>query len=139
MLQPCSTVRCRRRVLGRHGSSVVELAVCLPAIVVLVLGAIEACTAIFVKQSLHIAAYEAVRTAIDHRAFDAAAEEHAQRILDQRHVRGSEIELIPANVDNVERGDEITVRITAPIRENVMTHLGIFRGNLTAEATMVKE
>ena len=37
---------------------------CLPIIVLLVIGTIEACSMVFLKQSLAIAAYEGARTAI---------------------------------------------------------------------------
>ena len=42
----------------------VEFAVCLPMLMVLMLGSIEATSAIFLKQSLVAAAYEGVREAV---------------------------------------------------------------------------
>ena len=48
----------------RRGVAAVELAVCLPVIILLVFGAIEASSFIFLKQSLNVAAYEGIRESI---------------------------------------------------------------------------
>ncbi|MEM9660354.1 MAG: TadE/TadG family type IV pilus assembly protein, partial [Planctomycetota bacterium] len=50
-MTPCKFRRCERRST-RCGLAVTELAVCLPVVVLLVLAMIEACTMIFLKQSL---------------------------------------------------------------------------------------
>ncbi len=122
-----------------RGSAIVELAVCLPAIVVLVLGSIETCTMIFVKQSLHVAAYEAIRRAIEPGAVPEDVLDHAHEILTQRHIKGADVEFEPANFDNVQRGQDIAVRIAVPIAQNSIINFGIARSDLQAEATMVKE
>ena len=48
----------------RRGVAAVEFAVCLPVIILLVFGAIEASSFIFLKQSLNVAAYEGIRESI---------------------------------------------------------------------------
>ena len=57
----------RRRWKGgsgkRAGIAVVEFAVCLPILVLVVFGSIEACNAIYLKQAATASAYEAVRVA----------------------------------------------------------------------------
>jgi hypothetical protein len=134
---PAKAKRVRRN--AKRGSAVVELAVCMPTIVLLVLGAIEASTAIFVKQSLHVTAYEALRLATKPNVTNDAIVDHAAAFLEQRHVSNAVVEFIPADVEDVPRGEDITVRISAPVKSNSLTRLGIFQGDLTAEATMVKE
>ena len=42
----------------RRGAAVAELALCLPLILVLVLGSIEACNLLFLRQALVAAAYD---------------------------------------------------------------------------------
>ena len=42
---------------GRRGVAAAELAVCLPIVVLMVIATIEACSALFLKQSLTVAAY----------------------------------------------------------------------------------
>lgn len=123
----------------RRGAAVVELAVCLPAIVLLILGSIEACTMVFVKQSLHIAAYEGVRRAIRYDASEPAVLQRCQQILDERNIHNATIEITPSSLDGVGRGNDIAVRITAPAHDNTIMRLRFFGGQLEAQATMVKE
>ena len=55
----------RRSVRRRQrGMAAVEFAVCLPVLVLLVFGAIEASSFIFLKQALTVAAYEGVRETV---------------------------------------------------------------------------
>ncbi len=48
----------KTRKRQRSGSVVVEVAVCLPLIVLLVFASVEACTMIYLKQSLTVSACE---------------------------------------------------------------------------------
>ena len=129
----------KRRVRDRSGIAIIELAVCLPAIVLLVLGSIEACTMVFVKQSLHISAYEGVRSAIksDGNAADAVA--RANRILDERGVKNASVEVTPRVPESADLGTAVTVRITAPAADNSVLRLKFFSGDLESEVTMSKE
>ena len=54
----------RSRSESHRGTALAEIAVCLPIIVLLAFASIEACTMIYLKQSLTIAAYEGGRTAV---------------------------------------------------------------------------
>ena len=119
--------------------AVVELAVCLPAIVLLVVGSIEACSMVFVKQGLHIAAYEGIRRGILYDGTEDLVKSRCQQILNERRIKGATIELTPAQPETVAQGNEITVRITVPVVENSLMRLRFFDGQLEAEATMVKE
>ena len=53
-----SSKQCKRHRRTRRAVAAVEFAVCLPVIIMLVFGAIEASSFIFLKQSLNVAAYE---------------------------------------------------------------------------------
>lgn len=134
--RPKRRARVRR---SRSALAVVELAVCLPAIVLMVLGSIEACSMIFVKQSLHIAAYEGIRRAVRYDATEQIVLDRCQQILDERGVENATIELTPNTPDTVERGNELTLRISAPVLDNSLLRLRFFEGQLEAQATMVKE
>ena len=46
---------------GRFGTAAMETAVSLPLLVILVFGAIEMANAVFLKQSMNLAAYEAAK------------------------------------------------------------------------------
>ncbi len=132
-------MKLRRRQRDRSAVAIVELAVCLPAIVLLVLGSIEACTMVFVKQSLHISAYEGVRTAIQSDATNNDVTDRANEILDERGVTSGTVKLTPRRIQGLDPGTPVTVRISAPTLENTVMRLRFFSGDLESEVTMAKE
>ncbi len=88
-------IRSRRDTPRRHnprkrrGAAVLEFAVCLPLLMLLIIGAIEATHALFLKQALSAAAYEGMRTAIEPRSKQSEAQALADNILRSRLVRGA--------------------------------------------------
>jgi len=123
-----------------RGVAVAEFAVCLPVILLLVLGMIECCTMIFLQQSLTVASYEGVRTALEERAVATDVLRTGQQILAQRRVQGGTIVVSPANIPRVPTGQFITVTVTAPADRNSVIPGSFFRGQiLSASATMMKE
>lgn len=102
----------------RRAAAVVEFAVCLPLLMLIVLGAIEATHAMFLKQALSAAAYEGMRVAIEPRSTQAEAIEQANNILRSRLVNGSRLVFNPANIDLVERGQKVSLEVSAPISAN---------------------
>lgn len=124
----------------RSGVAAVELAVCLPILLLLFVGMIEACTMIFLKQSLSIAAYEGMHTALQAEKTAADVEAACDAILTQRRVTGSSVVCDPGNFENLTPGTFFTVRVSAPTTGNSLLPLHFF-GNvdLTAEVTMLKE
>ena len=129
----------RQRPATRKGSATIEFAVCLPVIVVLVLGAIECASMIFVKQSLNVVAYEGVRTAIRPTSQNQDVTDRCDQVITERKLKAASFSLSPTNVADVERGQPVTVRATASTDANSVMNLKFFSGDLTAEATMVKE
>ena len=129
-----------QRPSKRRGVAAVEFAVCLPVIVLLVFGSIEASSFIYLKQSLATAAYEGVREAIREEANNASATAMAQNILDSRNVRDSQIQFPNGDVSAADRGDEIVMEVSAPTSSNSPL-LGRFLNNrvLTSRVVMVKE
>lgn len=123
----------------RRGAAVAELAICIPAILLLVLGALECCSMIFLRQSLHIAAYEGIRVAIRNDTDTSNVVSRSQRILNERSVNGSNITTTPTDTQFVARGNPISVQVTAPCEGNNTLPLQFFSGQLSATATMIKE
>lgn len=124
----------------RHGVAATEFAVCLPIIVLLVLAMIESCTMIFLKQSLSIAAYEGVRTALTENAQAADVHQSCQQILSDRRVQSAVVTITPSNFDSLPVGTYIEVSVTAPADDNSVIPGNFFRGRtLTGQATMMKE
>lgn len=133
-----------KRVLSRRleskGSVVVELAFCLPLVVVLILGSVEACSMIFLKQSLTIASYEGGRKALEPGATTAEVESAINQILTDRRIVNSTIRITPSNLSAVLSGDPIEVEVTATAAGNGVVPLRFYSGrSLTGATTMLKE
>ena len=118
----------------------VEMAVCMPMLVILVFGSIEASSFIFLKQSLSVAAYEATREAARDGATSASAIAQAENILNARNVQGASVAIVVDEVLNIPRGEEVIVEVSAPTEQNSPL-LGRFLTNrtLTSRVVMLKE
>lgn len=127
----------RRR---RKGAAAVELAVCLPAIMLLTLGAIEATSMTFLRQALVQSAYEAVKESVRRGGSQAEGLSIARQVLASRSVTGATISFSPSNVSGASRGAPIQVNVSAPGDANTILPFGPFAGKtVRVEATMVKE
>lgn len=94
---------------------------------------------IYLRQSLHIAAYEAIRIAVNDDGTGAEAESRARQIISERDIEDAVITLIPATPEFEARGTPITVRVTAPGQTNSVMSLRFFTGDISASALMIKE
>lgn len=134
---PRNQIQCGAK---RRGVAAAELAVCLPVIVLIVLSTIEACTMVFLKQTLSIAAYEGARVALAQNGTPASARQAAERVLTERRVKGGSVSVTPANFTALEPGQYFTVTATAPASGNSVIPIRFYRGrNLSGSATMMKE
>lgn len=125
---------------GRRGVAATELAVCLPVVVLIVIATIESCSALFLKQSLTVAAYEGVRAAIDKGATTASVQAACNQILSDRRIQGSKVILTPATISSLKPGDFIDVTVSAPCKSNSPVPTTFFRGKtLSAKASMMIE
>jgi Flp pilus assembly protein TadG len=128
----------RRRT--SRGVAAAELAVCLPIVVLLVIATLEACSAVFLKQSLTVATYEGVRTAIVPGATASSVEAACNQVLKDRRVNGAKVKVTPSNIAALIPGDYVDVTITAPCASNSVVPLNFYRGrNLKATASMMIE
>jgi Flp pilus assembly protein TadG len=111
----------RQKRIGRsdrRGVAVVELAVCLPVLLILVVGAIEGSNFIFLKQAVTVAAYESAQVVTRANGKKATAEQRADQILAARSIDQSSMVFTPSNPEAVARGEKITVTVTAPVAAN---------------------
>ncbi len=123
-----------------RGVAATELAVCLPVIVLLVLATIEACSALFLKQSLTVAAYEGVRAAISAGATTTEVQAACNQILTDRKIKGATITITPSNISALNPGEFIDVTVSAPCSSNSLVPATFYRGKtLTAKASMMME
>jgi hypothetical protein len=102
----------------RKAAAILELAVCLPVIVTIVLGTIESANSIFLKQSLTIAAYESARVATAPGGTYKGAQRRATEIMNARGLRTFQFRITPRAVDRVSSGVELRVTITTRANAN---------------------
>ena len=132
---------CRpRRSKKSRGVAATELAVCLPVVVLIVIATIEACSALFLKQSLTVAAYEGARTALAERQVAGSVDKACGQVLADRNVRGGTVSISPTNISALQPGDYIDVTVSAPCDSNTLVPTTFYRGRtLSATASMMVE
>ncbi|QDT04537.1 TadE-like protein [Rubripirellula lacrimiformis] len=115
------TSRRRRKqasFVGRSAVAVVELAVCLPLLVMITLATIEACAMIYTQQALHTTAFEGCRVGIVPGAEVENVNFQCQSLLEDHGVEGFTISMDPADPEDLSEGDWFTVTINAPFVDN---------------------
>ncbi len=128
------------RSVRRPGAAVIELAVCLPLIVVLVFGSLEGANMLFVRQAAVQAAYESVKVAAKSTGSQARAETIAEEVLSARRITKDALVFSPSNVDGLAAGTPITVTVRVPGDSRTLLGFGPFGGiMIEAQATMLKE
>jgi Flp pilus assembly protein TadG len=130
----------RGRSREKRGVAAAELAVCLPVVVLLVIATIEACSAIFLKQSLTVAAYEGVRTALEEGSTASAVQATCNQILSDRKVQEASVTLTPSDMSVLQPGEYIDVTVSAPCDTNSLVPTSFYRGRqMSATASMMIE
>jgi Flp pilus assembly protein TadG len=112
----------------RRGAATVELAICLPIIMLLVFGSIEAANAIHLKQTATIAAYEGAQAITSSGGTQADALLRANSILTQRNVSGGVVTISPTVTSATPKGTPITVTVTIPVDDNSLSMTSFFSG-----------
>ena len=126
--------------VSRSGAAMVEFALTLPLLLTIVLGTIETCSMLHLKQTLHIAAYEAARVALVPKTTAAQVSYAAQAILTDRKVQGSSIAISPSSFSTAPISSYITVTVTAPSNSNFGVPLLFFKDKtITGTCSMMKE
>jgi len=125
---------------ARRGAAAVELAICLPLLVLLIMASIEACTMIFLDHGLTITSYEGARVAINYDGTNAQVLARCDQIISQRSIKDVSVSTNPTDVSNVPRGAPIDVTVSAPCEPNMIVPPWFFGGRtITVTTTMVKE
>ncbi len=130
----------RKRKTGqRNGAAVVELAICLPLLVLLAVGTISANSMIFFKQALKITAYEGARVSLIVGSSTPAVVAQCEEMLTQRRIRNATVTVTP-DVASAAEGEIITVTVEAPCEENGLIASMLFAGQVYSESvSMMKE
>lgn len=130
----------RRKRSHRAGTATVELAVCLPLVVLVTFGGVEGASLLFTKQALVTSAYEGIKVAVDKDSTEEEVLEAARAVLSDRVVDRATITIDPASFQDLDQGDFITVTVSAPGDVNSVFPFGPFQGrDVAVQATMAKE
>lgn len=100
------------------GTAVTELAICLPILVIITIGTIEACTMLHVRQKLKTAAYEGARVGVFPGAEAQNVSFQCQLLLDAQRVKSFDIQMNPSDPSTLGDGEFFTVTTTAPCAAN---------------------
>lgn len=121
----------------RTGVAVVELAICLPVIVVILMGTIEACRMIQVKQDLSVVAYEGARVGVIPGSTSAIVNFQCDLLLQDRGIDGYRVALSndPATMN---RGDRFTVTVSAGCKENSLVGALFYEGKVLSESMVMR-
>jgi len=124
---------------NRRGAATVELAICLPLMVTVILGSIETTNAIFLKQRLTSAAYEGARSATSPGQTVSGATTAATNVLTAFKISGSTVTITPTVGTATTTGTTVTVSVSAPFSSNACMQpfiIGKTIGNVTAVVIM---
>lgn len=105
-----------------------EAAVTLPVLIILTFGCIEMANAIFMRQSLNMAAYEAAKVVTRPGSNEALARTRCQQVLAMRRVSTFTMTVSPAVTTATPRGTLVTVTVTAPAGELSYGPLRVMNG-----------
>jgi Flp pilus assembly protein TadG len=130
----------------RRGLATVELALCLPMLLIFALGTTEVCNWMHVRQRAMTAAYDGIRyatrptTSGRQAATSAQVIARCQTLLTQLQVNGATVTVNPSNLTNIMPETQVTVTITVPMAQNSMSAYVLnSNSNVTATATMIFE
>ncbi len=117
--------RARSRSRARRGAEIVELGVCLPLLVAVTLGTIEACAMIVLKQTLAVAAFEGARLGVIKGSEAINVEAQCEYVLLDHSVANYSISMSPSDPASLQPGDFFRVTVTAQCAPNSLVG-GIF-------------
>ena len=131
---------CRRQC--QKGTASVELTVCLPLFVLVVMGTVETCSFIHLQETLNTASYEAARLAALGPSKEQAAINRATEVVASRGITGASVVFSPSDLENVPVGGYITatVRVSPTGQPSLLLPATILGSSpLSSATTMVKE
>ena len=113
----------KSRRTRRTGGAAVEAALTLPLILLLITATIELSTAIYLKESLTIAAYEGARIAVTRKADNQDVIDRIEEVFDSRGISTAGVEVhekitIQPAADEAEKLEPIVITVRAPTAGN---------------------
>lgn len=124
----------------RRATATVELAVCMPLIMLFVCGSIEICQRIMLRQTATLTAYEGLRLAVRRYTTTEMVKARCGMILQDRGVKNAVVAISPATIENQARNTPVTISVTIPWQGNSpLRFLTGASGQIQAQGVMVRE
>lgn len=127
---------------SRRAVATVELLICLPIVLTITVATIDLCSAMFLKESLTIAAYEGARLGVPKGGTDAQVSARVVELLEERGIEygAASVVSITGSFDTAETMEHVTVTVEVPAAGNLISATQFFRdATLRADVTMRKE
>ena len=116
----------------------VELAICLPVLVLLTFATIEACSMLQLKQTASIVAYEGARIGILPGAGEDLVHLQCEMLLDDRNIQGYTVTLQPSDPSAMSPGDFFTVTVSADCASNAILGGFLYEGKQIEESVVMR-
>ncbi|MFK7768355.1 MAG: TadE/TadG family type IV pilus assembly protein [Mariniblastus sp.] len=97
----------------RKGAAIIEMAICLPVLLLIVFGTIELSTSIFLKQTLTSAAHEGALTGMRVNATEQQIIDRVEGVLAARAIDGCTVSVSPSGTafSDLTAGEMFSVRV----------------------------
>ncbi len=126
----------RLRIQG--GSAVVELAICLPILMTVLLATTEACNMLHVQQSLKICAFEGARVGTVPGADASNVAFQCQTLLDDHNVQDFTITMDPPDPTALNQGDYFQVTVSADFNSNSLIGGWLYNGRTLSRSVALR-
>lgn len=124
----------------RKAAAVVELAICLPVIVFIILAGIDVTTLVRNRQAIVEVTHETARVIATNEVNEDQCRQFAIDLLDQKNFSVPTIDFDPAPSTDLPRGTPVTVAISVPVDANCTLISHLFPSlTLDARATVSRE
>lgn len=124
--------------LIRVGVAVVELAICLPLLVLILLATVETCVMLQMRQNMAVAAYEGARVGILPGVDASVVQLQCQMLLDDRQIDAYTITMEPSDPTTMNVGDDFRVTIDVDCAANSVFGSAIFQGKTLSESVLMR-
>jgi hypothetical protein len=126
-----------RRKSCRAGAAMIEFAICMPIFFLIVMGTIETCRMIYLRQSLKLAAYECARVGIMPGMTPAVLQDQCDVILGGRRIRNYQFSCIPANPADLKFGQLFTTTVVVSAEENALVGAWFYQAKMLSESVSI--
>jgi Flp pilus assembly protein TadG len=127
---------------SRRGTATIECVLIFPVLLTLTIGTIDICSAMFLKESAVLAAYEGARQGVGRGHTNQDAIDRIEEFLNERNIQfaPSDITISTPGFNNAGTLETVTVTVAIPAAGNLLMPSEIIGDlRMNASVTMVKE